>query len=521
MATTALEQAKLLILQGVREKFSDELDLTEGTPQYDFFVRIFDALVEQIMTVLLGFEARRSTVDPSALGTTEYDNATALHFLPRDAGYKSQGSATVLLRAALPFKLDANAPAVINGQSYLVKTSVDKLASELTAIPQTGKFTTSIDLIATSVGRDFNVGVNAPVSIAVLSGNSNVERVYVSSPLAGGRGLETNAENLARIRRTQGVRVPVHERGIDAVLTERFPGLIQKLLVVGMTDPEMRRDLIRAVVGGNGTSYASLAELAVDAVLTAADNTAAAEAIVALVKDEIGQIMRIHVGGHTDVYAQTPVLRQDVILTVPEGDPLIDLSDYLAILKLHKVTVVGDPERQVAARLTNIDPALRFSALDPVQIFVDPALRGQQIIADLSYAPDIPTLHAFLTDEQLRVKNGNYLVRFFNPVWLFSAIYVSDGDPAAIASAIQNYLSEVNSQYPTQLPVASKLTEAMHKGLTVSVNQDYTLYGSFEVNGVEQTIDTEEELVIPEYPELGFTQRTIVFLNEAITAFIR
>lgn len=118
-------------------------------------------------------------------------------------------------------------------------------------------------VIAAKTGEDYNVSSGNWKSGTSFSPFAT--RVFSSSKFEGGKGRESTSELIARSSTAISVRNLINPRSIDATLRERY-SVINRLLVVGMGDPEMQRDL----------------------------------------KVEFATTSRLHLGGHYDVYLELP-----------------------------------------------------------------------------------------------------------------------------------------------------------------------------------------------------------------------
>jgi hypothetical protein len=101
-----------------------------------------------------------------------------------------------------------------------------------------------IPLVAVAPGETYNI---APGLFAAFDRfNPYVTRVENTATFAGGRGAETISEILARAPTVVAVRNLINARSIIATLDDNFEG-IQNILVVGMGDPEMQRDIVPTI----------------------------------------------------------------------------------------------------------------------------------------------------------------------------------------------------------------------------------------------------------------------------------
>lgn len=101
-----------------------------------------------------------------------------------------------------------------------------------------------IPLVAVATGEAYNV---VPALFAAFDRfNPYVSRVESTSTFSGGKGLETVPEILARAPTAVSVRNLINSRSIQATLEDNFDG-IEAILVIGMGDIEMQRDIVPTI----------------------------------------------------------------------------------------------------------------------------------------------------------------------------------------------------------------------------------------------------------------------------------
>lgn len=101
-----------------------------------------------------------------------------------------------------------------------------------------------IPIAAVDVGEQYNVQPGLFASFDRF--NPYVTRVETTATLSGGKGPETVDEVLARAPTALATRNLVNSRSIPATLNDNFDG-IESILVVGMGDTEMQRDLVPTI----------------------------------------------------------------------------------------------------------------------------------------------------------------------------------------------------------------------------------------------------------------------------------
>lgn len=101
-----------------------------------------------------------------------------------------------------------------------------------------------IPLVAIAAGESYNIEPGLFTSFDRF--NPYVTRVETTAKFSGGKGPETVTEVLARAPTAVSVRNLVNDRSIEATLEDNFDG-IEAILVVGMGEPEMQRDIVPAI----------------------------------------------------------------------------------------------------------------------------------------------------------------------------------------------------------------------------------------------------------------------------------
>jgi hypothetical protein len=480
---TILQQAETFIVTAITEAFAaegDTVDLRPGTPQYDLFVRGFLAVVAQIVDQLQQAQRKVTALSATELTDAELAALGARFGVSRRVGATAQGTVRVKFRERVAVTLTTSDAFLAGDQTYYPTEDVALLADELTQEPVLNYWYVNVPLVAATNGTASNTGAGTAFTCAKLAGDPALIEAVAITPLSGGLDQEDATAYFDRLQAAPLIRNLVSRKSIDAVLMGEFAGVIERLLVVGYQEPEMQRDRLEVV-------------------------------------DPVLGPMTMHVGGHTDIYVKTPIRRETVEFTVSPGNYVIDLTDYRAVLKVHNVTLKGNGDVSPYFELRVADPALRYSALDTVQLFVDPGLSEETVQVDLSYAPDVVSIHAYVNGDEQRITNANTLVRHFVPVWLGAVIYVA-GDDAAIAQANGNIAAYLDGLANGAPVVVSKLTEAIYQGGALNVLQDYDLIAQIIYNDgtlLERTAD--EVLTIADDLPKGFSQRVATYLNEGVT----
>jgi hypothetical protein len=477
-----LQQAEQFLVEAIKAGFegdADAIDLRPGTPQYDLFVRPQLPVLARVIAKLNDADRKATPLNFDQLTQTELFAIGDRWQVNPTTGRKAGGSVRIKLKERVAVSVSPADEIVQNGLVYHPTAVVDLAASDLSFESVLDYYYADVQIESDDVGSKYITGIDTKFTMAAYDGDTNLIEIVAVTPISGGFDVEANADYYQRIRTTSVVRNLINNLSINNVLKDQFAGSIQRLLVVGYQDAEMRRDLKTVV-------------------------------------DPLLGNISLHLGGHTDIYVKTPIIRKTVEIFVPSGGFEIDMSAYLALLKVHSVTRKSDPTTPLYFALTNTRVDTRYSARDGVRLFVDPGVVNDTIVVDMSYAPDVVEIQAFVDSEDQHVTNADQLVRFFHPVWLSSLIYVQGigtGDSAASA-AMEVYLEGLTNAEPLAV---SRLTEAIYKSSAVNVVQDYALTAQvYYGDGTQVELTDSNVLVIPDNLAKGFTQRVACYVNEAI-----
>jgi hypothetical protein len=239
-------------LLDVKRSLKQVLDAsTNGTP-----ITNVDDIVDEII----------SNWFVSRLGGT-YARLTALMHFSRKTSVTLQQDARFWRTPSLAFYVDSSAfPYVISEDSMIPTFDVrGRLVDYVVNVP----------LKASRIGDGYNFPPG-PFSRAEVPGGLPYF-VYMEhkSRASGGNPLESNDQLISRAQTAITVRNLINNRSCGTVLPQEF-SYISNLLSIGMSEPEMMRDL----------------------------------------RKEISPIIKLHVGGHYDTYIELPLVRAEENLIV-------------------------------------------------------------------------------------------------------------------------------------------------------------------------------------------------------------
>lgn len=487
MAVTdvVLRQAEQFLVEAITANYpvtsGDVLDLRPGTPQYDLFIRPQLPVVAQIIDRLNAAERKVTLLNATELTTTELNAVGDRFFVARDVGNTAAGS--IRIKFTLPTTVTLTTSDVFTQASLTYRPTADVSipASEMLHDAVLDYYYAQFSIAAAEIGTAYSASIGTVFTSPVYDGDTNVIEIVAVTPMFGGKDTEDATAYSERIRLAPVVANLVNRRAIGKVLGVQFAGSISRLLVVGYQEPEMLRDRISVV-------------------------------------DQVAGNVTLAVGGHTDIYVKTPLVRDTLEIFVAAGQSIVDLSAYLAVLKVHSVKVKDKPTVSPFFRLQNSTGALRYSALDTVELFVDPGLTDEVIQVDISYAPDVPIIHAFVNSTENRIVGSNTLVRYFHPIWVGGTVYAQGLTTDQTNGAVVNIEVYLDSLVNGEQLAVSQITAAVYAAGALNVLQDYEIVAQV-LYGDGTILDTSSSFILAVTDNLpkAFSQRTACFINEAIT----
>lgn len=281
---------ELPVLEFIKQRLNEAdltLEVRRGTAYYDLFVKPQQLMLQPLLvameTSLTGQSVRRiqRTDDPDAFDEDLVDDLTENLYVPRFEG----AFATTTVRVFYSAPADKEFPAftaeflTADGLSFFNSEDVAISQAEMTLNTDGDLYYVDILARAQNEGDEYNLELGDIVAFV-----NDVEAISVTNITTATDGLprETNTELLARVQKSIGVRDFETEKGINAIINEKFPGIFSEIVPIGFGDPEMMRDIVyNAHVGGNTDVY-----------LKAPALTVKTKDIVGLVFDETRELPR-------------------------------------------------------------------------------------------------------------------------------------------------------------------------------------------------------------------------------------
>lgn len=303
MASTTISQQEALdaarFLQALIAANTTDVDVSEGSALYDQTVNALAYIAAFFQKSRDGVRRRQSLRDLQNLPDDEdvVDAADAIMsnwFIDRPQGRYARGTATVHLSQRVDVTMLASTRLLKTvALTYFPDTSTSLLVPQSSLRPTLDDRGNVVDwiaqvpVVAARVGPDYNQPVPGRF-LAFDRFNPYVTYVEHQTAIAGGAAMQSTRDFITQSATAISLRALVNNRSNQATLTALFPA-IEKIVTVGMGDPEMFRDVIA----------------------------------------EIASSLKIHVGGHADIYSRTAL--QEVTESLQVGGTFVR-NDGLAVV---------------------------------------------------------------------------------------------------------------------------------------------------------------------------------------------
>ena len=250
-----LLEAELLCKQILEAKFP-ELELREGTGLRDLVLRpsaMLLALINKAATYYFTQNSLGGITD--ATPTEILDSILSNWFLTRNIGTRSVVSARLYFARKKNVSVSSdNYFSTDNTYKFFPPESVSYSAESLSYDSYSNEYYVDVDLEAEKEGLQYNLSSGSLLYFANF--DPYFLRAEINYLKSESIVSETNSEFVARSKTAISTRNLINQPSIDARLREAF-NYINRLVSIGMGDPEMVRDQIRAIFDDEPTRPAT------------------------------------------------------------------------------------------------------------------------------------------------------------------------------------------------------------------------------------------------------------------------
>jgi len=253
---------ELPVIAFIQERLAEadvSLETREGSAHYDLFVQPQQLMLQPLIDAMDTLQTAQSIArilaltDPDAFDEQKVDDLVANLYVYRDVGALAKTTVRVFYDEPKDKEFPAlTAEFTSTAGSFFNTNDVKITASEMALNTDGSVFYMDIAVQAGAEGDSYNTPAGG---ITGFVNDSEAISVTNLTDAVGGLPRETNTELLTRAQNSIGVRDLETNKGINAILREKFP-FLREIVPVGMGDPEMMRDILfNAHVGGKTDVY--------------------------------------------------------------------------------------------------------------------------------------------------------------------------------------------------------------------------------------------------------------------------
>lgn len=520
ISPTAIEQAEAYLTQVLEEAYPSS-DLSEGRVVRQMVLNTMAILTaanqEQIDVLLNSFSPVVIAQNPTLADDDMVDAVYGNYRVERYDGNKAYGTLSIIINdlttTAIPAEtiFTSNQLNYVVSQAYVGVTSQDAVLStgeRLILQRPDGTYYFTVPVTAESVGEFYRVKRGTRFT-AVPTPSSTID-IVASADFEGGLAEETNAELTERVAEgvaPQAVSGRVQNVAWLSAAVENLMAISQ----VGFGDPEMLRDrhnIFEWSQGGKSDMYVRTVDAPEEVKLSSectylGDN----EWQFTVFRDDAPgfYLVTAVVPAGTTNFAGSLVMTSEI-----RGYDLTAETDWTHAIQNAQEGVYT---RYQTAIVKFTDPATASTTAVGTKVNYD---------VYVSRIPDISTLHAKTVDRDERAPAGDYLIKAAVPAYTAVSIivYQRANTAAPDVEAIQNAVaSQINSLgFNTGRVNLSVVLSAAHRQLELGgtailtpAGMAATIYPPDTVPYSPIFLNDPNELVIPDLPERGVTQRTTIF----------
>jgi hypothetical protein len=520
VSESAQEQAEQYLTQVLKEAYPSS-DLSEGRVIRQMVLNTMAILTAanqtEIGVLLQSFSPLSIAEDPTLADDDMVDKVYSNYRLERFEGNKASGLLSVIISDLTTTSVPADTVFTSNQLNYTVSQAYVGVTSQAAVVSSSerliqsrpdGTYFFTVPVTAEEVGEAYRVKrgtrfTSAPTPPATID-------IVAAADFSGGLAEETNTELAARAQEAIAPQA-ISGRAQNAALFMAAVDDLMALSQVGFGDPEMLRDrdnIFEWSHGGKSDIYVRTVDRPQEVKLTKECT---------------------YIGEST---WQVTILRDDApgfyLVTAVVAEGTTDFSGSLEMvseLRGYDLT----PETDWTHDIQNTQEGVYTRYQTAIVQFLDASTPldtplGTKVNYDVyvSRIPDVQTLHDITVDRAARPPAGDYLIKAAVPAYVSVSLLVSqrsgspDPDPVAIQEAVASQINSLG--FNTGRVNLSVILAAAHRELELGgtavltpISLSATLYPPNTVPYNPIFLNDPNELVVPDLPERGVTQRTTIF----------
>lgn len=520
VSETLIEQAEEYLATFLAEQYPS-LDLTPGRVTREIVLNVAAILHaqnrEDIDILRKSFSPVTIAEDPAAADDDIVDAVYGNYRIERYEGNKATGLIAVIISSNITTLVPDDAVFTTNGLNYVVTqpyigvTTADAVVSSSERLIEErpdGSFVFTVPVVAEDVGEAYRAERSARFTASpAIIGTIDLQ---AAADFEGGIDAETNAELTERVQQGIAPTVFSGRAQVAALIQDQYPGVVD-ISQVGFGDAEMLRDrynIFRTSQGGKSDLYVQTAAVPTEIKLTKE---------CTYVGDNIWQfsLLRDDAPGF---YLVTAVIYKGQTAFTGSLEVTSEVRGYDTTLETDWVQDINSAQEGMYTRYQTAVVKFR----DPLTAVT--TLVGDKVEYDV-YAlrmPSIQGINDLTVERQRRPQCGDYLPKA--PVPAFAAVSLrvyqrqntATPDTAAMKTAIASKINSLGFSIG-RLPMAL-ITDAAQGALEsggthmISPLDMYAfIYPPDTAPNGRILLRDVHELLIPDLPARGVSQRTTVF----------
>ena len=490
IAQSDIDYAKNFLTQYLSD-LMPQADFSEGGALQDLVIKANSYVFAFLKSELTKVETLRSLKQLELLPDDEeksqaIDDIMSNFLVNRGLGTKAQVKVTIILSQKVDVFIGTGTRFNKDDVHYFYPVINYYFPKEelIEVVGPTGSVTYTIDIYlqAENVGSDYDVAPGTFLTWDIF----NAYILSVRNYDAGYRGnaVETDNTYVSRANDAITVRNLVTPRSIRTVLLEKFKDQgLKGVVTAGYGDPEMLRDIVNTNIS--------------------------------FIRFDL-----VHIGNHQDAYVALNLLEDQTYTGTTANVSYIGEFTYDGALRLPQVPIYKI--KSVKDSTTLVDLPYRivvrnhkyyFTSLQEAFIVINSGVNGQSVVVTYDTVSNFQLIHDYLRDPEDRVILANSLARAKIPIYLELNInyrQVKGQTPFIVADGVQTVLEFFDSIADQAELNVDNLLSALHTkyGTQIIIQTPVLIKGTVSYSdGTTQAFYSENILSVPEFPNLGITNR--------------
>ena len=463
------------------------------------------------------FSPLEITADPDLADPDIVDAVYANYHVTRELGNKATGQIAIIISDLVTTAVPNTAVFTSNGlnfvltQTYIGVTTADAVISSTERLIEEradGSYVFTVPVVAAAVGEQYRMKRNARfTAVPAIAGATDLQ---AAADFEGGLAAETNAELVARTQQGIAPQVFSGRAQVAAMFQEEVTALVD-ISQVGLGDPEMLRDrdnIFQSSHGGKADLYVQTQDVPDEIkVVKECTYVGSQEWQFTLFRDDA-----------PGFYLVTPVVVKDTVNFSGSLEIVSEQRAYDLTLETDWVQAITDVQQAAYTRYQTA-----------IVKFKDPTTPTTTVVgAKVEYdvyvlrMPDIKTLNDLTVDRSKRPEAGDYLVKAAIPALTAVSLQIhqragtADPDVDAVKQAVASRVNSLGFSIG-RLPIALIIDAAQGAlelggtAVITPVDMYAFIYPPDTVPNGRIMVRNVNELVIPNLPARGVSQRTTVF----------